>query len=304
MVPGSELLLVDVVSSQLDADRMDYILRDAAATGVRYGSFDAEWLINNLCVGLEPNSSANADAPSWRLCLEERRGLHSAEQLMVARMHMSLQVYFHRATRGWEAHLLCLFGLAGEMAREGRLPSDTPEIARCFFAESGVLSPADFLFFDEATLSAAMQAWARGSVKEGDDEATLLRELSLAYLQRQKLFRCRELPGELDPTKMMYLTRQLDQAGRQNRDWHLDTPPFDSYKDFGTVFRRGKKSADPGATSTGAILVASGEPHDLAQPAEEQSTIFKAMGDDPRATSLNRLYYHHRLAPVVEKLLV
>ena len=92
--------MVDIVSSQLDADRMDYILRDALATGVKYGSYDSEWLLNSLCIGTEPNEPAPGRETQWRLSLEEKRGLYSAEQLVIARMHMSLQAYFRRATRG------------------------------------------------------------------------------------------------------------------------------------------------------------------------------------------------------------
>ena len=44
--------LRDIVSSQLDADRMDYLLRDALMTGVEYGRYDAEWIIHALCLGL------------------------------------------------------------------------------------------------------------------------------------------------------------------------------------------------------------------------------------------------------------
>jgi uncharacterized protein len=47
-------LAVDVVSSQLDADRMDYLLRDSLMTGVEYGVYDADWLLNAMCVGRDP----------------------------------------------------------------------------------------------------------------------------------------------------------------------------------------------------------------------------------------------------------
>lgn len=96
--------LRDIVSSQLDADRMDYLLRDAMMTGVEYGSCDAEWIIHALCLGLDPVQSGAWKTEDLRLCLDRSRGVHAAEQLIVARMHMSYQVYYHRVTRGWEAH--------------------------------------------------------------------------------------------------------------------------------------------------------------------------------------------------------
>lgn len=111
--------LRDIVSSQLDADRMDYLLRDALMTGVEYGRYDAEWVLHALCLGLEPDTNVPADPNNLRLSLDRARGIHAAEQLIVARMHMSYQVYYHRVTRGWEAHLLCLFQLASELAQKG-----------------------------------------------------------------------------------------------------------------------------------------------------------------------------------------
>ena len=122
--------LKDVVSSQLDADRMDYLLRDALMTGVEYGHYDSEWILNNLCLGMEPDPNVEVDPNHWRLCLDMNRGLYSAEQLVVARLHMSLQVYYHRVTRGWEAHLLCMLEEAAHLAAAGNLPTVTPLVLR------------------------------------------------------------------------------------------------------------------------------------------------------------------------------
>ena len=46
-----EPYLKDIVSSQLDADRMDYLLRDSLMTGSEYGRFDSEWILNALVIG-------------------------------------------------------------------------------------------------------------------------------------------------------------------------------------------------------------------------------------------------------------
>ncbi|MDA0767538.1 MAG: hypothetical protein O3A87_10415 [Verrucomicrobia bacterium] len=67
--------LRDIVSSQLDADRMDYLLRDALMTGVEYGRYDAEWIIHALCLGLDPIQPQNSTDPNHlRLCLDRSRG--------------------------------------------------------------------------------------------------------------------------------------------------------------------------------------------------------------------------------------
>jgi HD superfamily phosphohydrolase len=289
-------VLVDIISSQLDADRMDYILRDALATGVRYGAFDSEWLINSLCIGTEPKQALPSKPKQWRLCLEERRGLYSAEQLIIARMHMSLQVYFHKATRGWEAHLLCLFNLAVQLAKQGNLPASTPDIVRRFFSGEGTLSHSDFLLFDEAILTHAFQVWSLSSAAEH----RRLAELASGFLTRQKSFRCQELKP-LGFTKATKLQKQLQQHGQEGIDWLLDEISFNSYKDFGAVFKSAQK---PGADeiSTSAILVSDGGCGAESFPVESRSHLFADMGRNP-AEAVNRLYFHRDMVEPVKKLL-
>jgi HD superfamily phosphohydrolase len=231
-------LLSDIVSSQLDADRMDYILRDALSTGVRYGSYDSEWLINSLCIGTEPQEAATTDAKLWRLCLEERRGLYSAEQLIIARRHMSLQVYFHRATRGWEANLLCLFNAAAQLAKENRLPDTTPPVIRDFFAADGKLPHKQFLLFDEAAMTYALQAWSTSEAPEHSHLASL----ASAFLNRRKSFACNEFKS-LTLAKFARLQKELSAFGQESLHWLIDEITFSSYKDFGAIFKSLPKPA-------------------------------------------------------------
>ena len=118
---------------------MDYILRDSISIGVEYGSFDSQWVLNSICLGLEPSPEKGTGPEFLRLCLEEKRGIPSAEQLVMARMHMSFQVYYHRVTRGWEAHLLCLLRLASELAKDDKLPPSTPSNVAKFLRSDGLL---------------------------------------------------------------------------------------------------------------------------------------------------------------------
>ncbi len=97
------LFLQDIVSSQLDADRMDYLARDSHFAGVSYGVFDLEWILNTFCIGSYAPDLSNSKL--WRLSLDRTRGLQAAEQLILARQHMSLQVYYHRSTATLGGHL-------------------------------------------------------------------------------------------------------------------------------------------------------------------------------------------------------
>ncbi|NOS71517.1 MAG: HD domain-containing protein [Verrucomicrobia bacterium] len=290
--------LVDIVSSQLDADRMDYILRDALNTGVKYGAFDSEWVVNSLCLGGEPGLNEKPRLQDLRLCLEDKRGLHSAEQLVMARMHMSYQVYYHRVTRGWEAHLLCLLKLAEESAKNDMLPKDTPSNVKAFL-RGGDLTGDEWLWFDESAVEAAMHVWAGAQAVNAE-----LAERSRTFLLRQKAFICAEL-GNLSMEQILRLSVGLNQSGRPNIDWLLDDPKFTTYKDFDSGFRGTKKEQDNAAVSTSAILISDGGLQSIARPAESVSLVLNALGDNPQGnrTSLSRLYYHKKVAESVEKVL-
>ena len=71
-----EKLAVDIVSSQLDADRMDYLLRDSYCTGVGYGEYDSDWLLHSNAARARVSKG-----DPLKLCLDRRRGLYAAERL-------------------------------------------------------------------------------------------------------------------------------------------------------------------------------------------------------------------------------
>lgn len=78
----------DIVSGPLDADKLDYLLRDNYHTGVKYGLYDLDKIIESLRVirfGLEESF----------LGIDEE-GIYALEQLIMAKYHMTTQVYFHR----------------------------------------------------------------------------------------------------------------------------------------------------------------------------------------------------------------
>ncbi len=297
--------LVDIVSSQLDADRMDYILRDALSTGVKYGSFDAEWVLNSMCLGTEAGVAGEAEMgkpENWRLCLEDRRGVYSAEQIVMARMHMSFQVYYHRATRGWEAHMLCLLQLAAKHAKAGELPVGTSPVVEAFLAKEGKLDGDDWLFFDESAMESSLQAWARG-----EGAVKKLAELSRAFLLREKMFLSANV-GKLQFKQILSLTKELNAAGTENIDWLYDDAKFNAYKDFGAGFRGSEKDQKKEAESTSAILISDGNLTSMARPIESTSQVLQALGDNPQGTreSVSRIYARKELfsSEQIGKLLV
>ena len=90
------VILCQLVSSQLDADRMDYLLRDSFFTGTKYGEFDLERILRTMRV---------ADK---RVVIKES-GMHTVEDYIMARYHMYWQVYYHPVSRAYDAVMIKLF---------------------------------------------------------------------------------------------------------------------------------------------------------------------------------------------------
>lgn len=100
--------LAQLVSSQLDVDRMDYLLRDSLMTGAKYGIYDLEWIINALAI----------DESADRIYVEAR-GLYAVEEYLQARYYMFRQVYFHRTLRSAEAVLRSIIRRALNLHAQG-----------------------------------------------------------------------------------------------------------------------------------------------------------------------------------------
>ncbi|ARB92981.1 HD domain-containing protein [Legionella longbeachae] len=89
-----------IISSQLDVDRFDYLLRDSHFCGVSYGNFDLYWLID--CLRICPIDSV--------ICIEEK-GINAVEHYIMARRLMNKNVYFHRIKCAYEFMLKNVFKL-------------------------------------------------------------------------------------------------------------------------------------------------------------------------------------------------
>lgn len=98
--------LCQLISSQLDVDRMDYLQRDSFYTGVAEGSINADRLISML------NVVDNQ-------LLFDAKGLHSVESFLIARMFMYWQVYLHKTGVGAELLLIKIFNRAKELIKDG-----------------------------------------------------------------------------------------------------------------------------------------------------------------------------------------
>ena len=118
-------IFATIVSSQFDADRLDYLQRDRLMTGVQFGHLDQDWLFDCLRVG---KVTVGTDDPFDADCLYlSTKGRRVAEEYLEARHRLYVMVYMHKTTRGAEKILEHLLKLFSSDVREGRItPSNFP----------------------------------------------------------------------------------------------------------------------------------------------------------------------------------
>jgi hypothetical protein len=183
-----------LVSSQLDVDRLDYLLRDGHYTGAGYATYDLDWIIHAMGVEAIHGGPDGDD-----LVVDYRRGMYAVEQYLFARSYMFAQVYHHKTVRAAEWMFIKLMQRFGELARSGGAPAGMRPVAALARGEAIVVP--DYLWLDDVAVIGALDAWA-GQGEAGPAGAAadpVLRDLALR-LVRRRLFKTVEL-GD-DPAVM------------------------------------------------------------------------------------------------------
>jgi uncharacterized protein len=141
--------LHQLVSGQLDMDRMDYLNRDSFYTGVTEGMIGYDRIIKMLNVSDD------------RLVVEEK-GIYSIEKFLMARRFMYLQVYAHKTSLAAERMLMTMLSRAKELARSGKEIPGTPWLQ--FMLYSAQTADEDtlidnFVQLDDSDIVSAMKQW-------------------------------------------------------------------------------------------------------------------------------------------------
>jgi uncharacterized protein len=217
--------LSTMVSGTFDVDRCDYLLRDAHATGVEYGSFDLDWLLRSLRFGVAPEG----EAPG--LAIDGVKGLPAIESFIMARLFMFQQVYFHKTSRSSEWMLGKVIGRVRSLLLDGARVPGVPA-ALGSLATTGDADLLEYLALDDVSLWTAIDAW-RGAPDP------VLADLARRLVAR-RLFKSYELFGEellpaergriLDVARGIALGRKLDPDVYVGLDIARDVP-FGGVKD-------------------------------------------------------------------------
>ena len=112
-------LLRAIVSGEMDADRMDYLLRDSLFSGVNYGRYDLDWIVQNLGAAVRDGKAYLALA---------RQAAFAFEDFLLSRYHMFLSVYYHHTTVNFD-HMLRRW--YEEAAGEFEVPTALEQFLEC-----------------------------------------------------------------------------------------------------------------------------------------------------------------------------
>lgn len=149
--------LHQLVSGQLDVDRMDYLSRDSFFTGVAEGVISYDRILKMLVVN------------DGNLMIEEK-GIYSIEKFLVARRLMYWQVYLHKTVMSAEMLLVKIINRAKELiARKEEVLAATPELNFFLHLSSGQTSIAEhletFCKLDDYDVMCTIKNWAGHSDK-------------------------------------------------------------------------------------------------------------------------------------------
>ena len=226
-----EPVLCELLSGQLDVDRMDYLQRDSLYTGVKYGLFDSQRILETM-VPLKAAINQEdlfAETREGLVLAIGGKGVLAVEEFLFSRYFMYWQVYLHRAVRSAELLLRLTLDRAREVFHQDstllwlppnleflfRLDRDsaTPQQAG---ADGDFLS--NFLGLDDFDLFHAIKMWRQS--KDG-----VLADLAGRMLSRQ-LFKGIELSTR--PEMPGQLRKRAKELYGEAWHYYVQTDPLDS----------------------------------------------------------------------------
>jgi HD superfamily phosphohydrolase len=119
---GVKLVQHAVVSSQFDADRLDYIRRDRMMTGTQHAAIDFPWLIANLEIGFISEGVDDKPVGGIETFVLGPKAIHAAETFVLGLFQLYPTVYFHKATRGTEKIFTELLVRLVTLVQENHVP--------------------------------------------------------------------------------------------------------------------------------------------------------------------------------------
>lgn len=166
--------LGNLISGEIDCDRIDYLVRDSEHAGVSYGLHDTEWLVHSLSIRWGRNIQPD-------LVIDRSRGFDSMQQFLSARRNMHRQVYYHHTTRAIEINLRSIFERIRDLTDDGIDFADLPACFEFLKREKSRPSLGEFIDLDDSKIDFLIFHLSKTS---RDD---ILRYICEAFVKRETL---------------------------------------------------------------------------------------------------------------------
>ena len=205
-------LIISIISSQLDADRLDYLLRDAYFTGAPYGEIDVERILRTMRV---VNNKI----------VYKVSGMHAIEDYLMSRYQMYWQVYLHSTGRSFDLVIQNMLRRVRELIFSGYEFKRPLGALKDLFLEEDP-SVETYLKFDDSTISYYASLFT-------DEEDEILRDFADRFINRRLLKEVHYTPNDETNEKRKQVKEYMIELGI-NPDYYLLTDhsvktPYDYY---------------------------------------------------------------------------
>jgi HD superfamily phosphohydrolase len=285
-------VLADIVSSQLDADRLDYLLRDSHFCGVEYGQFDLRWMLNSMIIVSTEQTE--------RLGLTHK-GIGVVEHYLMARRLMTRNIYHYQKKLALEFFLVkLLISLAESLESYSTYSEIRNTRLGKFLIQANRFNQTVQTFNDSTTIKQRFLEENYANYKELSDYdifavVKTLAQMDIAHPAAQiaKRLQFRIMPkivrlDHLEPNKAEQMVNECRTHLSDLQDWQfaLIQTPHQSYT----------MEEDP-------ILIAN--EHGVVKPLSEMSLMIKAISDKYEHTAFlcvdQAIYEDPRVKQVIEK---
>lgn len=196
------MVYTQLLHSSLDADRLDYLLRDSFQTGVTYGLVDLQYLVRLLMIVNDGHMTQN----DKRVLVCNKKGQHVVEHFLMSRYFHYSQVVFHKTNAAFEGMIRCLY--IKLVQNSGFIYNSLEDIQRGVDDEK-------FLNFTDSSLDVAFETFYRNT---NDKEYKNLYKMYRDRVRPKVVLEVKDLHEEKSSSEAVLLKRILKKEPQKITD--------------------------------------------------------------------------------------
>lgn len=187
------MIYTQLLHSSLDADRLDYLLRDSYQTGVKYGLVDLQYLVRLLVVA----EDVSIDSENNKVLACNKKGQHVVEHFLMSRYFHYSQVIFHKTNASFEGMIKCMYV---KLVQSGHfIYSSLEDIHKA-------INDEQFYNFNDSFLDVALKKYYD---ETSDEEYKRLYEMYRDRIRPKVIYEIKDLYNDEPGQKLTILKREL-----------------------------------------------------------------------------------------------